>query len=229
MTATRPVLAYTVSTLSNFSSATTSEHRSAAKRVLRYLTQTRNLGLTYSHVSNTELTGYSDSDHAGVRDDRKSTSGYVFTLQGAPILWKSNKQSMVTLSSTKAEYVGSSDAARKGIWLHRLLNGFIDARSRNPDAEAPETCGNITATDRLQLRYMNNQSAMKIAMSSTSQVHDRTQHIDIRHHFVRDAYQNGRIGIKYLPTTEITANILTTALPRDAHQRHVKRIGLQSK
>jgi hypothetical protein len=107
-------------------------------------------------------------------------------------------------------------------------NDFIDPHSRNTVAEAPETCGNISATDPPQLLYMDNQSAMKIAMSSTSQVHERTKHIDIRHHFVRDASQKGRIRIKYLPTNKITADILTKALPRDAHQRHVKGMGLRS-
>jgi hypothetical protein len=95
-------------------------------------------------------------------------------LQGAAILWKSNKQSMVTLSSTEAEYVGSSDAAREGIWLRRLLNNFIDPCSRNTVAEVLEICGNISATRSATALYMDNQSAMKIVMSSTSQVHEWT-------------------------------------------------------
>jgi hypothetical protein len=152
----------------------------------------------------------------------------VFTLHGTAILWKSNKQSMVTLSSTEAEYVGMLDAAREGTWLRRLLNDFIDPCSRNTVAEALGTCGNICATDAPQLLYMDNQSAMKIAMSSTSQVHDRTKHIDIRHHFVRDTYQKGRIRIKYLPTNKMMADILMKALPRDAHQCQVKGIGLRN-
>ena len=69
---------------------------------------------------------------------------------------------------------------------------------------------------------------MKIDMSSASQVNERTKHIDIRFHFVRDAYQQGRIRIKYLPTADMTADILTKALSREAHQRHVRGMGLQS-
>jgi hypothetical protein len=152
----------------------------------------------------------------------------VFRLQGTAILWKSNKQSIVTLSNTEVEYVGSSDAAREGIWFHRLLNDFIDPRNRNTVVEAPETCENISTTDPLQLLYMDNQSSMKIAISCTSQVHERTKHIDICHYFLRDTYQKGRLRIKYLPTNEMTADILTKALPRDAHQRHVKGMGLRS-
>jgi hypothetical protein len=192
MTATRPDLAYTVSTLSKFSSAPTDEHLSAAKRVLRYLKQTRKLGLTYSRGNsgsnvNPEPIGYSDSDHAGDRDDRKSTSRYVFTLQDAAVLWKANKQSMVTLSSTKAEYVGSSEAAREGIWLQCLLNDFTDSCSEDRIAKLPEIREDVIAklparreSSFPQLLYMYNQSAMKIAMSSASQVNERTKHIDIR-------------------------------------------------
>lgn len=119
MAATWPDLAFTVSTFSKFNAAQTDEHVSATKPVLQYLKQTRKLGLTYSSNSgrngNLKLIGYSDSDHAGDKDDRRSTSGYVFILQGTAVLWKSNKQTMVTLSSTEAEYVGSSKAAREGI------------------------------------------------------------------------------------------------------------------
>jgi len=155
MTATRPDLAYTVSMLSKFNSAPTNEHMSATKCILRYLKQTRKLGLTYSgsNVGIPKLIDYSDSDHAEDRNDRKSTSGYVFTLQGAALLWKSNKQSMVTLSSTEAKYVGSSEAAREGIWLRCLLNDFMDPPRENVVAEASRTC-------EPQLLYMDNQSAM---------------------------------------------------------------------
>jgi hypothetical protein len=70
---------------------------------------------------------------------------------------------------------------------------------------------------------------MKIAMSPTSQVHEQTKHINIRYHFVQDAYQEGCIRIKYLLTNELTADILMKALPRDAHQCHMKGMGLRSK
>ena len=241
MTATRPDLAYTVSTLSKFNSAPTDEHIFSAKHVLHYLKQTGKLGLTYSPSDSRsselpELIGYSDSDHAGDRDDRRSTSGYVFTLQGAAILWKSNKQTMVTLSSTESEYVGSSEAAREGILLQCLLNDFLDYHSENETSETQRTRQSTSTTERTtndtfgqpQLLYMDNQSAMKIAMSSASQVNERTKHIDICYHFVRDAYQQGRIRIEYLPTADMTADILTKSLPCEAHQRHVTGMGLRS-
>jgi hypothetical protein len=125
----------------------------------------------------------------------------------------------------EAEYVGSSEAAREGIWLQHLLNGFTGTQSDNATARFPET----SEKDSPQLLYMDNQSAMKLAMSSVNQDHERTKHIDIRYHFVRDASQQGRICVEHPQTAEMTADILTKALPRDTHQRHVKRMGFQSK
>lgn len=143
---------------------------------------------------------------------------------------------MVTLSSTESEYVGSSEAAREGIWLQCLLNDFLDHRSEDETSGNQRTPQSTTTTERTtkdtlgqpQLLYMDNQSAMKIAMSSASQVNERTKHIDIRYHFVRDAYQQGRIRIEYLPTADMTADILTKSLPREAHQRHITGMGLRS-
>ena len=121
MTATRPDLAYTISTLSKFSSAPTTQHVQAAKRVLRYIKQTRKLSLTFRQGlgigEKLDLCGYCDSDWAGDQDDRKSMSGYVFIFQGAAISWKSKKQSVVALSSTEVEYIGSSEAAKEAMWL----------------------------------------------------------------------------------------------------------------
>jgi hypothetical protein len=174
---------------------------------------------------------------------------YIFTLQGTAVLWKSNKQSLVTLFSTEAEYLSSSEAAREGIWLHGLLNDFIDPQQKGTVAETPETSENAfaktpgtcevsvaeasgtynenSAIDPPQLLYMDNKSAMKIVMSSASQIHERTKHIHIRYHFVGVAYLQGRIQIEYLPTAEMTADILTKALPRDTNQRLVKGMGIR--
>jgi hypothetical protein len=122
------------------------------------------LWLTYHRNGNPELIGYFYLDHVDDRDDRKSTSGYVFTLQGTTVLWKSNKQTMATLSSMEAEYVGSSEAAREGIWLQRLLNDLPGTQSDNAIARFPKT----SEKGSPQLLYMDNQSTMKLAMSSVN-------------------------------------------------------------
>lgn len=211
MTSTRPDLAFTISSLSKFLAKPTTVHLAAAKRVLRYLKQTKNYGLTYRTLDQDQdgqLMGFTDSDWAGDRDDRKSTSGYAFTLQGAAICWKSRKQTVIALSSTEAEYISCSEAAREAIWLQRL---FLDLSGSTPDSTP-------------MLLYADNQSAIKL--SENPRFHERTKHIDIRYHFLRQAHENGQITVKYLATADMTADILTKSLPRDAHQRHTTGMGL---
>lgn len=213
MLSTRPDLAFMISTLSKYASAPTPEHLSAAKRVLRYLKETMDTALTYSsrHFE-TLLEGYSDSDWAGDRDDRKSTSGYVYTLGGTAISWKSKKQAVVALSSTEAEYIGTSEAAREAIWIWRLfddLSQHLQQQQQQP-----------------QQLYVDNQGAIKL--TENPRFHERTKHIDIKYHFVQEAHEKGLINVKYVPTEDMTADIMTKALPLERHWKHMEGMGLTS-
>ena len=142
MMATRLDLAYTASTLEQFNSQPTIESTQAAKRVLRHLQSTSNFALHFpskqlylqSQPSEMSLPsqsakpifsqpiGYTDSDWAGDKVDRKSTAGYVFTLFAAAVSWKSQKSSTVALSTTEAEYIGAFEASKEAIWIARLFN-----------------------------------------------------------------------------------------------------------
>ena len=86
---TRPDLAFVTGLLGRFQSNSGMEHWKMVKKVLRYLQDTKGLMLTYRRSESLQLVGYSDSDYA--EDDRKSTSGYIFTLVGGAISWKSSK------------------------------------------------------------------------------------------------------------------------------------------
>jgi len=123
MIGTRPDLAYTVSSLSKFNCNPTCDHLLAAKRVLRYIQSTTDLHLTFTAGTKADMVlkkGFSDSDWAGDKDDSKSTSGYLLTLSGAAICWKSRKQNLIALSSTKAEYITLTEAAKEASWLREL-------------------------------------------------------------------------------------------------------------
>ena len=207
---TRPDIAYTVAVLSKFNAKPTDNHFLAAKRLLRYLKQTASLALVYSPANS--LFGYTDSDFAGDIGDRKSTSGYVFILANAAISWRSKKQTLVSLSSTEAEYVGCSEAAREAIWLRRLYN---EITTKNAKVNKPA----------IQLLLSDSQGA--ISLAETPRFHNRTKHIAVKYHFVRDSCATGSIHLEYIPTTQMTADIMTKALPRDTHQRHVLNMGLQ--
>ena len=101
MVCTRPDIAYTVSALSQFLDKPTPGHWSAAKRLLRYLNGTRNLGIRY--FGSSPLTGFSDSDHAGDVESRRSRSGVICMMNNGPVLWLSQKQSLVCTSTCQAE------------------------------------------------------------------------------------------------------------------------------
>ena len=128
MLATRPDLAYTISALSSYYSNPSPWHSIAVLRLLRYLKTTLEVGITYKATQDTKdsqrvagLVGYTDSDWAGDKDTRRSTLGYIFTLYGGAISWKSSKQSLVATSSTEAEYIACSDGAKEALWLRRLM------------------------------------------------------------------------------------------------------------
>jgi hypothetical protein len=126
---TRPDITFDVGYMSCFMEAPTTEHLAAVKHLLRYIADTLSLGCRYKCGGNGELVGFSDSDMAGDVDDRKSTSGTLFSLGGCPITWQSQKRKIVALSSCEAEYVAAAIAACQGVWLCWLLNDMIGKRS----------------------------------------------------------------------------------------------------
>ena len=215
MMGTRPDLAYTVSTLSKFSSNPTDNHFSAAKRVLRYLQSSSTLSLAFIMNHKSQLEGYSDSDWAGDKDDSKSTSGYLFTLSGASICWKSRKQKLIALSSTEAEYIALTEVAKEASWLREL---YMEIGSRL-NIENSDLLGSISI-------HADNQAS--IQMAKVPRFHERTKHIGIRYHYVRTAIENSLISLSYIPTTENPADLLTKPLPRDLHERHVSQLGLRN-
>ncbi|KAG6433493.1 hypothetical protein SASPL_105107 [Salvia splendens] len=121
LTNTRPDIVQAVGMLSRFLNEPTKLHFAAAKRIMRYLQGTKRMGIKYVKEIDLKLIGYTDSDWGGSLDDRKSTSGYLFSLGTNIVSWSSKKQKTVALSSAEAEYIAASDATCEGIWLRRLL------------------------------------------------------------------------------------------------------------
>jgi hypothetical protein len=191
----RPDLAYSVGYISRFMEAPTTEHLAAVKRVLRYVAGTIQFGCCYQRNQKAQLTGYSDSDLAGDVDTRKSTTGVIYFLGNNVITWQSQKQRVVALSSCEAEYIAAATAACQGVWLARLL-----AELKGEEASA------ITLN-------IDNESA--IALSRNPVFHDRSKHIDVRYHYIRECVEENRVHLQSIGTLEQLADICTKALGRE--------------
>jgi hypothetical protein len=208
MVCTRPDLAFSISILSRFMSNPGEEHWNALKWLLRYLKGTSNFGLMFKmNKEGVTLKGFTDSDFAGDRDNRKSTSSYFFTLCGTVISWKSQLQKIVALSSTEAEYIAASDAFKEGIWLSGLLKelGFVDENA---------------------ILYSDNQSA--IHLSKNPMFHDRTKHIDIRYHFIRDIISKGIMTIGKVATQFNPSDMGTKIIPLNKFQNCLKLLSIDT-
>ena len=203
---TRPDIAHAVNILSQQMAKPNMERWSAAKRVLRYLKGTLDVGIIYRKSENFELVGYSDADWAGCKDSRKSTSGYVFMIGGNVISWTSKKQPVVALSTTEAEYIALCSATQEAIWLRRLLQSIGQAQNN------PTTI------------YEDNQG--EISMSKNSRHHSRTKHIDIKYHFVRETTLKNITHIVHCTTDEMVADTFTKGLPKPAFQKHRRSLNI---
>jgi hypothetical protein len=204
---THPDITFAVGFVSRFMEEPTTEHWAAVKHLIRYVAGTLHFGCRYERdAGELNLIGFSDADHAGDIDDRKSTTGMVFLLRGSAISWQSQKQKATATSSCEAEYMAASAAACQGIWLRRMLAELL---GRDGDT--------ITL-------LIDNKSA--IQLSKNPVFHDRSKHIDIKYHHIRECVQDGRINVDYVRTSEQLADILTKALPRPRFQELRKKLGI---
>ena len=199
---TRPDILHIVNQLSRFLDKPNESHWKAAKHVLRYLKGTIDLRLTFLKNSNSDIIGDSDADWSGDLNDRKSTTGYYFKFEGngGAISWEVKKQATVALSSAEAEYQAMAAAVQEAIYLRALLEDF------GLPMKKPIDIGE------------DNQSCIKMCHNPV--MHKRSKHIDTKLHFIRERVENKEVKIHYVPTEEMTADILTKSLPRVKVQKH---------
>ncbi|XP_046640239.1 secreted RxLR effector protein 161-like [Daphnia pulicaria] len=120
-TTTRPDIAYAVSKIARFNQNPGPQLWIAVKRIFRYLAGTKDYGIIFSSTKEQGALGFTDDDYGGDHDDRKSTSGCIFLLNGGPISWFSRKQECTATSTTEAEFVAGSEAAKEKTWIKSLL------------------------------------------------------------------------------------------------------------
>lgn len=190
---TWPDIAYAVCRLSRYTHCPGSGHWEALVRVLRYLRGTMNFGILYSGFS-AVLEGYSDANWVSDSDETKSTSGYVFTLGGGAITWKSVRQTILTKSSRDSEFIAMELAGTEAEWLKNFLADI-------PISEKP--------TPSVSL-HCDNQSAIVTAKNKT--FNGKSRHIRLRHNIIRQLLKNGVISIDYVRSEVNLADPFTKPL-----------------
>ncbi len=245
MVETRPDVAFATSVASRFAKNPGHRHMEAVKTILRYLKGSRERGITYGDLDQEDLLleGYSDSDWAGDRESRRSTSGFIFLLIGGPVSWCSKRQSTVALSSTEAEYIALTLAAKEATWLRPLLTelGLLqpnqqhalirvsqnntsvqsinrDLRDERGGGDEDELVRKIeqaeTSKETEIVVPLKGDNQGSVALAHNPVFHSRTKHIDIQHHYIRNEVEAGRIELSYVPADQMIADGLTKALTR---------------
>ncbi|PRQ17191.1 putative RNA-directed DNA polymerase [Rosa chinensis] len=205
LTITRPDITYAVSLVSQFMHSPTTHHLQIVKRILRYLKGTVDRGIIMKNNGHFNLVGYSDSDWAGNSIDRKSTTGYCTFIGGNLVTWKSKKQTVVARSSAEAEYRAMASIACELIWLKTLLGDL-----------------GIICPTPITL-HCDNQAAMHIAANPV--FHERTKHIEVDCHFVRDQVQSKLIETVYTRSCDQLADIFTKILASAQFERLLSKLG----
>jgi hypothetical protein len=201
---TRPDIAFAVGALARYMAKPTLTHWQSAKGVLCYLASTVNRGITFKSTS-PSIFGYCDADYAGDLDTRRSTTGYVFIMNGGAISWSSKKQPTVAASTTEAEYMSAGSAVKEALWIRKLL----------------ESLSITTPTVDI---YCDNQSAIKLLRNPIFSM--RSKHIDVVHHFARERVLRNEVAFHYVPTKEMLADMFTKALPAVLHEDCCTGIGM---
>lgn len=205
LTITRLDVAFSVHVLSQFMQQPRKPHLDATHCVLRYLKQTPGQGILFQSHGELQLKGYCDVDWASCPTTRRSVTGFCVFLGGAPISWKSKKQSVVSRSSAKSEYRSMASLTCELVWLKQLL------------------CDLQVLHLQPTLLYYDNQAALHIAANPI--FHERTKHIEIDCHTVREKIQSGLIKTTYVPSTQQIADIFIKPLGSPLFHNLLRKLG----
>ncbi|MCO5593026.1 hypothetical protein L7F22_047031 [Adiantum nelumboides] len=205
MIATRLDIAFAMGVVSRYMLNPSKKHWEVVKGIMRYLKHTKSMCICYGS-QNLSVRGYTDSDYAGDLNKRRSTSGYVFTLAGGAISWRSLLQDCIMQSTTKVEYVVANEACKEAIWLGRLVADL------GIKVEMPEL-------------YCDSQSVIQLAKNPV--FHLKTKHIYVKYHFIREVLEDKQIQSMKIHIKDNPVDLLTKGLPREGfvHCREILGIG----
>jgi hypothetical protein len=203
---TRPDIAYAVSVVSRYMHDPRTGHLDIVNRILRYLKTCPGKGILFSRNGHLKIEGYTDADWAGCLDDRKSTTGYCVFVGGNLVSWRSKKQNVVSRSTAEAEFRAMASGLCELMWLRILLMelGLFD-------------------NTPLQL-YCDNQATIRLVNNPVH--HDRTKHIEIDRHFIKEKIDGGLIRVQFVRSGEQIADMLTKGVCNVSFMKICSKMGL---
>ncbi|KAK2993029.1 hypothetical protein RJ640_001592 [Escallonia rubra] len=205
---TRPDISYAVHILSQFMHDPRQPHLDAAYRVLHYLKGSPGQGILLPSNNTLYLQAFCDADWAGCPMTRKSTTGYIIFLGSSPVSWRAKKQTVVSRSSAEVEYRAMATTTSEIIWLKQLLQ----------DLE-------VSCTTPVSL-FCDNRAAIHIAANPV--FHERTKHMEIDCHFIRQHIQSQTIATKSISSQDQLADIFTKALGHDRFHQLLGKLGIST-
>ncbi|KAG8495219.1 hypothetical protein CXB51_012817 [Gossypium anomalum] len=207
LTNTRPDISYAVQHLSQFMQNPKKFHYEAALRIIQYIKKSPGQGIFLAADNKAQLIAYCDSDWATCPMTRRSITGFCIKLGNSLVSWKSKKQSTVSRSSAEAEYRSMASTVAEIVWLHGLLK---------------EICFDQIVP---ALLFSDSQAALQIAANPV--FHERTKHIEIDCHFVREKIREGLVRTQHVRTDEQLADVMTKALGVQQHEYLVTKLGVK--
>ena len=205
---TRPDICYSVNILSQFMYSPRNSHFQAANKILRYLKGTSGLGITYKKTGKLDLILYTDSDFASSRMDYRSTTGYCTIFGGNLVTWRSKKQSVVSKSSTEAEFRAMSKGIDEVMWIKHLMEEL-----------------QVSYTKPIIIRC-DNRSAISIAHDHV--YHDRMKHVNIDRFYIQEHLEQGVLKTEHVASEEQCADIFTKGLPTKTMRHLISKLGMRS-
>ena len=208
MLCTRPDIAFALSSVSRYQSNPGEQHWTAVKNILKYLRRTNELFLIFGK-NDLQIHAFTDSSFQSDIDDSKSVSGFVFTLNGGAVSWRSSKQDTVADSTMEAEYIAANDAAKESVWMKKFLT----------ELEVVPTI-----KDPVPL-YCDNNGAIALAKEPRS--HQKSRHILRKYHLIREIIDRHDIKIERVDTKDNIADPLTKALSRLQFEQLIEICGMK--